>query len=104
MPTPYLPAPIRRGSPGSIATALETRWGERAVSRHAVHTAITLAFERIDSQAAAEATRINMREEIDTLAYGQALAGDDPMAKKLVTNKVVSLAARNDYRLDMRFS
>jgi hypothetical protein len=89
--------------PSSITAALVVRRAEIDTFTHDVRAAAVLRNEQTDAIVTAEATRINMREELLTLAEGRALAGDDPEAHKLVTRKVRGLGYRNDWRLDRKF-
>ena len=89
--------------PRTISTALTYRRVVDAVAKHDIVAGGALEMEHTDSWVNGEATRINMREELVTLAEGRALAGDDPEANALVTRKTRRLEDRNDWRLEKRF-
>jgi len=102
MTSPYLPEPASDRTP-SIRSVFEIKRAERAVASHEIQAARLLAFEQIDAAVSADASRINLDEELTIWAYGRAKAGSDPVATALVLNKVDRLSLRNDRRLMRRF-
>jgi len=102
MSASYLPEPVR--SPEvrpiqRIQAAWTVRGAEMELFRDGVRTSVRVRKEMNHSQAAGDAVRCNLEEEIGVLQYGHLLAGDDPQAQALVDRKVQQLSVRNDRRL-----
>lgn len=74
-----------------------------AVYRHGLEAFVLSEFDRLDSQAAADATRAALDEELDLLDYGVGRAGQSPLKARLVARRVERFSAINDRRLTRRF-
>ncbi|HVX20459.1 MAG TPA: hypothetical protein VHB02_03855 [Acidimicrobiales bacterium] len=100
-----LPDRLRQGTevvPNRRALAL-LRQGELEVFGHSVRSAVVAAKESIDNQAAADAARASLDEELHTYDFGMRRAGSDPAKQALVVDAVLNLNRRNNRRLDRRY-
>lgn len=72
---------------------------ENELFDHDLREAVILGKAEISSLAAADAARCCLQEQLRTLAYGRAVAGDDPVALAFVKNAAVGQAERDERRL-----
>lgn len=76
---------------------------ELAIYQHGLHALAASEFDRLDSQAVAEAVQAALEVELDLLDYGMARAGQSAARINLVAIKVEMLGRINNARLPRRF-
>lgn len=92
-------------SPVQAAQAVRAqRKMEVAVFRHGLQAAARAECDRQDGQAAADAIRASLDEELSLLDWGLHRAGASATKVELVARKVQMLSSLNDTRLTRRFS
>lgn len=87
----------------AAAAARAQRSTELQVFRHGLHARLQAECDRIDSQAAADAMRSALDEELDLLDYGLTRARGSAAKAELVARKVEMLSASNNRRITRRF-
>lgn len=85
------------------AAARAQRSTELAVFRHSLDARLRSECDRIDSQAAADAMRAALDEELDLLDYGLSRANGSAAKAELVARKVEMLSSSNNSRINRRF-
>jgi hypothetical protein len=102
-----LPAPLDddpRASTRQLAQARRAQArSELELFRYSLGARARAEIDRMDSQAAADALRVALDEELDTLEYGLARAGQSVVKTELVARKVEMLANTNNHRFMRRF-
>lgn len=76
---------------------------ELAVFRHGLGARLRAECDRIDSQAAGDALRAALDEELDLLDYGLGRANGSLAKAELVARKVELFASMNNRRVAQRF-
>jgi uncharacterized protein YicC (UPF0701 family) len=91
-------------SPYQVRAAVRSqRKAELQVFRHGLRARMRAERDRIDSQAAADAMRTALEEELDLLDYGLQQARGSLAKAELVARKVELLASLNNSRITRRF-
>jgi len=85
------------------AAARAQRSTELEVFRHGLGARLRAECDRIDSQAAGDALRTALDEELDLLDYGLRRANGSVAKAELVARKVEMLASMNNRRVAQRF-
>jgi hypothetical protein len=85
------------------AAARAQRSTELEVLRHGLAARSRAECDRLDSQAAGDALRAALDEELGLLDYGMQRAGGSPAKAELVARKVEMLAGMNNRRALRRF-
>jgi hypothetical protein len=105
----FLPAPLDDGSDGGL-TPRQLSKAQRAqasaeleIHQHFLWTRALAEKERLDAQAAGDALRASLDEELRLLREGLALAGQSAAGVELVARKVELLAAVDNRRFSRRF-
>jgi hypothetical protein len=73
------------------------------IFRHGLATRTRAEFDRQDAEAAADASRASLEEELDLLDYGMARAGQSAAKLELVSRHVERLSTINNRRITRRF-
>jgi|ERR1039458_4967950 hypothetical protein len=90
--------------PRQLAQALRAQHrAELTVFRHGLAARVQAECDRIDSQAAGDALRTALDEEVDLLDYGLRRANGSLAKAELVARKVEMLANINNRRISRRF-
>jgi hypothetical protein len=74
-----------------------------AVYRHGLEAQALADMDRADSQAASDATRMSLEEELDLFDFGMSRVGGSAAKAELVARHVNRLSAINNRRLTRRF-
>lgn len=85
------------------AAARAQRSTELRVFRHGLDARLRAECDRIDSQAAGDALRAALDEELDLLDYGLRRTGGSAAKAELVARKVEMLSSINNRRVSQRF-
>lgn len=77
--------------------------GELEIFQHHVVTRVVAECDRIDSEAIADVSKHALGEEMRTLDWGLAAAGDSPAKRELVSRMVSLQSTIDNARIARRF-